>query len=353
MGTPVQDVRYGLRMLRKSPGFTAIALITLAIGIGANTIMFSLSDLLLLLHPRKVKNPEQLAYCAIQNAESSWFRYSEYLTLRDSRLAFSDLLAEDNVVGTSATLVHGDSARQVETRYVSANYFSPRFKLEFREPWRSRSSLLNLHPPGRFAIEGDIERDLLMKTIFSLVLMIASAIILVIACLNVANKLIVQIDPLSAGYDRVQSLQAYEALADRLASLPDVQALGTSVRALFGGGGRVSIWEYLPGAEESGSGRSLAREGAIVNVGRDYFTALEIPLLRGRLFDRLDRVPNAEKVTIIDESLARQLGPDGNALGCFIQWGLFTKADSEPYRVVGIVAHVPGGEGRSDGGAAM
>ena len=60
----------------------------------------------------------------------------------------------------------------------------------------------------------------------------------------------------------------------------------------------------------------------MVDVGRDYFTAMEIPLLQGRLFDRLDSVPNAEKVTIIDESLARKLRPDGNALGCLIQWGV-------------------------------
>jgi hypothetical protein len=124
MTTLWQDVRYAVRMLRKTPGFTAIALVTLATGIGANTIMFSISDLLLLLHPRKVKNPEQLAYCAIPDADRSWFRYSEYLTLRDSRLAFRDLMAE-SVVGDGpyATLAHGDSAWQVQTTYVRRTTF--------------------------------------------------------------------------------------------------------------------------------------------------------------------------------------------------------------------------------------
>ena len=156
------------------------------------------------------------------------------------------------------------------------------------------------------------------------------------------DKLIVQIDPLSAGYDRVRTIQVYEALADHLASLPEVKALGTSTRLFYGGGGPALIGEYLPGGRESDSGRPLVRKAAIVNVGRDYFTSLEIPLLQGRLFDRRDRVPNAEKVAIIDESLARKLRPDGNALGCFIQWGLFSKPDPDPYRVVGIVAHLPG-----------
>jgi putative ABC transport system permease protein len=629
MRTLWQDVRYAIRRLRQSPGFTAIALLTLAIGIGANTIMFSISDALLFLRPRKVKAPEQLAYCAIQETDDSCFRYSEYLALRDSGLVFSDVLAQ-TTLHDRATLVRGGSAWRVWTAYVSANFFSvlgaapvagrgflpeeeregsapavilsyhywrrlgrdpnlvgefvsvngtdcqvvgvapqgftgvaldgwdlwlplgslrtvhglyrraldrepsfhvvgrlksemtmpvaqaqlqtlvPRFKQEDPKRWGDHASL-NLHPPGRGQISGDYEQDERLHVIVGLVLTTASALILAIACLNLANMLIVQgaarhreiavrlalgggrwriirqlliefgllavlgglfgvllaccgtrilnvwfavlpdgqtglqlglnvrvlaatlgvcliatllfglrpalwlskrdiagemqgaggrvlgslrrrrgglslagqialavvlvlsgalltrsaleiarpdprlpledkvvveIDPESGGYDRVRSIQVCEALADHLASLPEVKAVGTSGGVFFGGGGRSLIGEYLPGAGEDGSGKPRARNAALVGAGRDYFEAMEIPLLRGRLFDRLDSVPNAEKVTIIDETLARKLRPDGNALGCLVQWGVFTKADSDPYRVVGIVAHVPGIEGR-------
>ena len=104
----------------------------------------------------------------------------------------------------------------------------------------------------------------------------------------------------------------------------------------YGGSGPWVIGEY-----QSESARPLARKAAIAWAGRDYFTAMEIPLLQGRLFNQLDCAPDAEEVMIIDESLARKLRPDGNALGCFVQWGLLTKAEDGPYRVVGIVAHLP------------
>jgi predicted permease len=192
------------------------------------------------------------------------------------------------------------------------------------------------------------KRDALavMGQIALAVTLVLSAVLLTRSALQIAqtdsrfaldDKLIVGIDPLAAGYDPVRSVQVCEALTDHLASLPEVKALGASTRLFYGGGGPISISENF----QSGSWRPFTRKAMLVTVSRDYFMALEIPLLQGRFFTPMDRVPNAEKVAIIDKSLARRLRPDGNVLGCSIRWGLFSE-HSEPYRVVGIVPNLPG-----------
>jgi predicted permease len=636
MTTLWQDIRYGLRMLVKKPGFTAIALLTLAIGIGANTMMFSIADWLLFLQPKHVKNYEQLACCDVRAVSD----YTTYITIRDSVLAFSDVMAQsrDGMAG-DVTVVREQTAWHGQVTYVSSNYFSflgvapvlgrgflpgedqqgsaavvvlsyplwqrlggdqklvgeyvnvngavcqvvgvapqgftgtsllrpglwvplcnwvqmgsigmirmreqtrpadagagwgypwglqaigrlkpgvsmsvaqtqlqaliPRFRAEDPKEWPAAASF-SLRPPDRLYLDS-INLPYLTK--YSLILIAGSVVTLLIVCLNLASMLIVQgasrhreiavrlavgggrlrivrqllvesallallggvlgvllavcgmrilnvwfaganwkvmraihvgldiriliatlcfcliatllfglrpalrlsrrdiaeemkasggsvlgaihrrrsgfsvagqialavvlvliaalltrsametsrpdprfhladtlvvrIDPESAGYDKVRSMQAYETLADHLASLPQVEAMGTAPNLFYGGGGEQTIREYRPGAEEGESRGPCARHANMLAVGRDYLPALETPLLQGRLFDRRDSVPDAEKVAIINETLARKLRPDGSALGCLVLWGLveFGYWCPDVYRVVGVVTDLPG-----------
>jgi len=631
MRTLWQDTRYGFRMLKKRPGFTAIALITLAIGIGANTMMSSIANWLLFVRPKHVKNYEQLAYCESRHA---YIKYPEYITIRDDVSAFSDCLTQTrDLFEGDATLARERTAWKVKARYVSSNYFSflgvapvlgrgfqpaeeqqgsaavvvlsyplwqrlggspklvgeyvnvngavcqvvgvapegftgtsllgpdlwaplgnfvtirkrgqtrpanakagwgypfgletigrlkpgvstsvaqtqlqaliPRFRAEDPKEWPAIASFL-LRPPDRF------EQELRFRpyfTKYSLVLMAGSVVTLLIVCLNLAgmlivqgasrhreiairlavgggrlriirqllvesallallggvlgvllavcgmrilnawfagadwevmeairvgldtrilmgtlalcliatllfglrpalrlskrdiagemkgaarrvlgsvhrkrrgfsvagqialavvlvlvaallwrsaletarpdprfhlkNTLVVRVDPESAGYDKIRSIQACETLADHLASQPEVEALGTAPSLFYGGDGEQTIREYQPKTEEGQSRGPRARHTRMLPIGRDYLPALEAPLLQGRHFDRRESAPDAEKVAIINEALAHKLRPDGNALGCLVQWGVieFGYWCPDAYRVVGIVGGLPG-----------
>ncbi|MFZ0334260.1 MAG: ABC transporter permease, partial [Candidatus Acidiferrales bacterium] len=129
MSTLMQDIKYALRMLAKSPGFTAIAILTLALGIGANTAIFSFTDQVL-LRTLPVPNPQQLVVLrspgpdygrtSSDGDDAAVFSYPLYKDLRDSSPVFFGLLAcfavDVNVSGHGQT----ESARG---ELVSGNFF--------------------------------------------------------------------------------------------------------------------------------------------------------------------------------------------------------------------------------------
>jgi hypothetical protein len=117
-----QDLRFGLRMLWKQPGFTLIAVITLALGIGANTAIFSVVNAVL-LRPLQFQNPEQLVWVWGTVPKLAQANHSpvEYLALQAQAQSFTALAAYRNM---SFTVTSDAQPEQVQGLITSANYFS-------------------------------------------------------------------------------------------------------------------------------------------------------------------------------------------------------------------------------------
>lgn len=118
----LQDVRYGLRQLRRSSGFTAVAIITLALSIGANTAIFSLIDAVM-LRKLPVRNPHELVqFATVGPYGFSNFSYPGFKRFRDENHVFSGMLAIGWLNGLDAS-VNGQ-AESLQGRVVSGNFFS-------------------------------------------------------------------------------------------------------------------------------------------------------------------------------------------------------------------------------------
>src|SRR5438132_90006 len=116
METLFQDLRYGLRTMRTSPGFTAVAMLSLALGIGANTAIFSVVNAVL-LRPLPYKEPNRLVavlqlYSKKQDAKGSLvWSYPKFAVLRDQQRSFEQIAA---VSPQSLPLTETDNPERLE-----------------------------------------------------------------------------------------------------------------------------------------------------------------------------------------------------------------------------------------------
>ena len=122
MRSLLNDVRYGIRMLAKNPGFTTVAVITLALGIGVNSAIFSLIDAIL-LKTLPVSHPEQLVLLRWESpqAKTDFLPYPTFAQVRDGSHVFSGMFAFLNV--GIATAVDGTPGLAVG-QLVSGSFFS-------------------------------------------------------------------------------------------------------------------------------------------------------------------------------------------------------------------------------------
>src|SRR5258706_15528104 len=143
----MQDLRYALRQLRRAPGFTAAAVFTLALGIGANAAIFSLVDQILLKR-LPVVEPDRLVMLKYTGSDTGntssyggdvqqYFSYPMYRDLRDQKAVFSGMLT---MFPTQVGIQWRNTSSLANSELVSGNYFS----------------LLGVKPAmGRLLIPGD------------------------------------------------------------------------------------------------------------------------------------------------------------------------------------------------------
>src|SRR5262245_30244122 len=121
METFWHDIRYGLRVLRASPGFAAVAVLSLALGIGANTSIFSVVNAAL-LRPLPVTDPDRLVvlFNGTRTSPYSTSSYPDYVDYREKGAVFSDVLAFSSITMSARS---DDQSDLISGSIVSGNFF--------------------------------------------------------------------------------------------------------------------------------------------------------------------------------------------------------------------------------------
>jgi putative ABC transport system permease protein len=124
MNGVLQDVRYALRQLRKNPGFAAVALITLALGIGANSAIFSVIETVV-LRPLPFADPDRLVWLngKMPQTDEGGVSPADFMDYRAGNRSFEEIGAMSQAVMAGPSNLSGDKPEQVITNLASANFF--------------------------------------------------------------------------------------------------------------------------------------------------------------------------------------------------------------------------------------
>src|SRR5947209_4713196 len=157
MRNVMEDVRYGLRLLRKSPALTIVAVLTLALGIGANTAIYTLLDQAL-LRSLPVKEPNRLVFLRFSGGDTGStharggsqkvFSYPMYRDLRDRNSVFSGLIA---TAWAQVSVQWHHQPDLAAAELVSGNDLEERRSKELNIGGRFKPGLT--HPQGQAAID--------------------------------------------------------------------------------------------------------------------------------------------------------------------------------------------------------
>jgi hypothetical protein len=320
----VEDVKYALRSLRLNPGFACVAVLSLALGIGANTAIFSLVDAVMLrLLP--VKDPQRLVLLSdpassgvsigTETGVRSLFTYQEFEHIRDHNQAFSGMFASESNPGRVNVRLGQGPVEEVRGKLVSGDYFAvlgvrPASGRVFTA---AEDSTPGVDPVAVLGYEYWLGRFGSDPAVIGGTIQLNRSEFTVIGIAPRGFRGEIVGDSPDLYLPMMMEPQVKPGrfwLRENLKGMPGVRSVTISENGLFGGtesGDQITVEGYHSDKEEDNAAR-------FDQVGPDYFSTVGIPILLGREIGQQDTA-SSNPVCVVNEAFAKFYFGSSNPIG--------------------------------------